>query len=74
MPVADFTKARNEAEKYDKLLLDNLVNMHADMCTALDLTKGTCPEEEPEKNALMQYERTLAASIQRLKELSPYFN
>ena len=46
--------------------------MHADMCMALDLTQGVCPDENPEKNSLMQYERTLAATVERLKELSPY--
>lgn len=72
MSVANFSTARDEAEKYDKTLYKNLIAMQSDMQMALDLSPGTCPDENPEKNALLQYERTLAASIQRLKALSPY--
>lgn len=72
MAVLDFKNAREEAEKYDKTLHKNLIEMQSDMQMALDLSPGECPDENPEKNALMLYEKTLAASIQRLKELSPY--
>lgn len=72
MSVTNFKTVRDEAKKADEALLKNLVGMHSDMCMALDLTKGVCPDENPEKNALMIYEQTLSAGIKRLKELSPY--
>lgn len=72
MSVVNFNTARDEAEKYDKTLHKNLIEMQSDMQMALDLSPGECPDENPEKNALMLYERTLAASIKRLEELSPY--
>lgn len=72
MSVTNLDEKRETFSKQDRVLLENLIEMHADMCTALDLTKGVCPEESPEKNSLMQYEQTLAAGIKRLKDLSPY--
>lgn len=72
MSVANFSEKRDTASKRDKDLLDVLTDMHSDMKMALDISPGVCPDENPEKNALLQYERTCAAAIQRLKELSPY--
>lgn len=70
--VSIFAEQREKFTQKDRELVKELIDMHADMCMALDLTQGVCPDENPEKNSLMQYERTLAATVERLKELSPY--
>ena len=72
--IASLDKKRESDAELDKALLEDLIEMHADMCMALDLTKDICPDENPEKNALMRYEVTLSASIRRLKRLSPHLN
>lgn len=73
MSVVDFEMKRKELEKSDKILIDDLIHMHADMCTGIDLTKVIYSDVNS-VSELEKYEKILAVTIERLKQLSPHLN
>jgi hypothetical protein len=75
MSVIDFEEKRKRLEKSDKVLIGELIHMHADICTGIDLTKALYDfEGDAGISELNRYEEILATTIKRLKQLSPHID
>ena len=70
--VVNIDDKREQYARQDGELLDKLIDMRGDMITGIDLIQTQFPERIDNQGSLVQYEKLLADTIERLKQLSPH--